>query len=182
MQRTIGRRTLLAALVSGCLVATAFAQSSYPDRAVKIEVGYAPGGPLDIVARLLGDKLSQMWGKPVIVENLSGASGNIAADRVAKAAPDGYTLLLASNVMLTVNPKLYKSLPFDPLKDLAPITQVAYAPNILVVPNDLPVKSVQELVAYAKANPGKLSFASAGVGSTQHLAGELFKTMAKIAI
>ena len=97
MQRTIGRRTLLAALVSGCLVATAFAQSSYPDRAVKIEVGYAPGGPLDIVARLLGDKLSQMWGKPVIVENLSGASGNIAADRVAKAAPDGYTLLLASN-------------------------------------------------------------------------------------
>jgi tripartite-type tricarboxylate transporter receptor subunit TctC len=181
MQTTI-RWALATALVSGCLIAPASAQSGYPDRAVKIEVGYAPGGPLDIVARLVGDKLSQIWGKPVIVENISGASGNIAADRVAKAAPDGYTLLLASNVMLTVNPKLYKNISFDPLKDLAPITQVAYAPNILVVANDLPVKSVQELVAYARANPGKLSFASAGIGSTQHLAGELFKTMAKIDI
>jgi tripartite-type tricarboxylate transporter receptor subunit TctC len=134
------------------------------------------------VARLLGDKLSQMWGKPVIIENVSGASGNIAMDRVAKAAPDGYTLVLASNVNLAVNPKLYKSMPFDPLKDLVPITQVAYSPNILVVPNDLPVKSVQELVAYAKANPGKISYASAGVGTTQHLAGELFKTIAQIDI
>jgi tripartite-type tricarboxylate transporter receptor subunit TctC len=103
-------------------------------------------------------------------------------ERVSKAAPDGYTLLLASNVNLAVNPKLYKNMPFDPVKDLVPITQVAYSPNILAVPNDLPVKNVQELVAYAKANPGKLSFASAGVGTTQHLAGELFKTIAKIDI
>jgi tripartite-type tricarboxylate transporter receptor subunit TctC len=182
MPTKIGRRALIIALASACLIAPAAAQSSYPDRAVKIEVGYAAGGPLDVVARLLGDKLSQMWGKPIVVENISGASGNIAMDRVAKASPDGYTLVLASNVNLAVNPKLYKNMPFDPVKDLVPITQVAYSPNILVVPNDLPVKSVQELVAYAKANPGKISYASAGVGTTQHLAGELFKTIAKIDI
>src|SRR4051794_10069940 len=182
MHITNGRRALIAAFASACLIAPAAAQSGYPDRPVKIEVGYAAGGPLDIVARLVGDKLSQMWGKPVVVENISGAGGNIAADRVAKATPDGYTLLLATNVNIAVNPKLYKNMPFDPLKDLVPITQVAFSPNILVVPNDLPVKSVQELVAYAKANPGKLSFASAGVGSTQHLAGELFKTIGQIDI
>ncbi len=182
MPITIRRRALVAALATACLIAPAAAQSNYPDRAVKIEVGYAAGGPLDIVARLLGDKLSQIWGRPVVVENISGASGNIAADRVAKATSDGYTLLLASNVNIAVNPKLYKNMPFDPVKDLAPVTQVAYSPNILVVPNDLPVKSVQELVAYAKANSGKLSYASAGVGTTQHLAGELFKAIAKIDI
>ena len=178
------RRIATAVLASVLLSAgTASAETNYyPDRAVKIEVGYAAGGPLDVVARLIGDKLAQIWGKTVVVENVSGASGNIAADRVAKAVPDGYTLLLASNVNIAVNPKLYKNMPFDPVKDLAPITQVAYSPNILVVPNDLPVKSVQELVTYAKANPGKVSFASAGVGTTQHLAGELFKTIAKVDI
>jgi tripartite-type tricarboxylate transporter receptor subunit TctC len=182
MHRTMPRGALMIALFSGCFAGTALAQSSYPDRAVKIEVGYAAGGPLDVVARLLADKLAQIWGKPVVVENISGASGNIAADRVSKATPDGYTLLLASNVNIAVNPKLYKNMPFDPVKDLVPITQVAYSPNILVVPNDLPVNSVQELVAYAKGNPGKVSYASAGVGTTQHLAGELFKTIAKIDI
>ena len=178
------RRIATAVLASVLLSAgTASAETNYyPDRAVKIEVGYAAGGPLDVVARLIGDKLAQIWGKTVVVENVSGASGNIAADRVAKAVPDGYTLLLASNMNIAVNPKLYKNMPFDPVKDLMPITQVAYSPNILVVPNDLPVKSVQELVTYAKANPGKVSFASAGVGTTQHLAGELFKTIAKVDI
>jgi len=178
------RRIATAVLASVLLSAgTASAETNYyPDRAVKIEVGYAAGGPLDVVARLIGDKLAQIWGKTVVVENVSGASGNIAADRVAKAVPDGYTLLLASNVNIAVNPKLYKNMPFDPVKDLMPITQVAYSPNILVVPNDLPVKSVQELVTFAKANPGKVSFASAGVGTTQHLAGELFKTIAKVDI
>ena len=178
------RRIATAVLASVLLSAgTASAETNYyPDRAVKIEVGYAAGGPLDVVARLIGDKLAQIWGKTVVVENVSGASGNIAADRVAKAVPDGYTLLLASNVNIAVNPKLYKNMPFDPVKDLVPITQVAYSPNILVVPNDLPVKTVQELVTYAKANPGKVSFASAGVGTTQHLAGELFKTIAKVDI
>ena len=174
--------TAVLASVLALSAGTASAETNYPDRAVKIEVGYAAGGPLDVVARLIGDKLAQIWGKTVVVENVSGASGNIAADRVAKAVPDGYTLLLASNVNIAVNPKLYKNMPFDPVKDLAPITQVAYSPNILVVPNDLPVKSVQELVTFAKANPGKVSFASAGVGTTQHLAGELFKTIAKVDI
>jgi len=174
--------TAVLASVLALTAGTASAETNYPDRAVKIEVGYAAGGPLDVVARLIGDKLAQIWGKTVVVENVSGASGNIAADRVAKAVPDGYTLLLASNVNIAVNPKLYKNMPFDPVKDLMPITQVAYSPNILVVPNDLPVKSVQELVTYAKANPGKVSFASAGVGTTQHLAGELFKTIAKVDI
>ena len=174
--------TAVLASVLALSAGTASAETNYPDRAVKIEVGYAAGGPLDVVARLIGDKLAQIWGKTVVVENVSGASGNIAADRVAKAVPDGYTLLLASNVNIAVNPKLYKNMPFDPVKDLVPITQVAYSPNILVVPNDLPVKSVQELVTFAKANPGKVSFASAGVGTTQHLAGELFKTIAKVDI
>ena len=174
--------TAVLASVLALSAGTASAETNYPDRAVKIEVGYAAGGPLDVVARLIGDKLAQIWGKTVVVENVSGASGNIAADRVAKAVPDGYTLLLASNVNIAVNPKLYKNMPFDPVKDLMPITQVAYSPNILVVPNDLPVKSVQELVTFAKANPGKVSFASAGVGTTQHLAGELFKTIAKVDI
>jgi tripartite-type tricarboxylate transporter receptor subunit TctC len=176
--------TRIAAAIAVALTmsASATAQTSYPDRAVKVEVGYAAGGPIDVVARLIGDRLSQMWGKPVVIENISGASGNIAMERTTKAAPDGYTLLLASNVNIAVNPKLYKSMSFDPVKDLVPITQVAYSPNILAVPNDLPVKSVQDLVAYAKANPGKVSFASAGVGTTQHLAGELFKTIAKIDI
>jgi tripartite-type tricarboxylate transporter receptor subunit TctC len=177
-------KKIIAAVVAAFAFVTsaAVAETNYPDRAVKIEVGYAAGGPLDVVARLIGDKLAQIWGKTVVVENVSGASGNIAADRVAKAVPDGYTLLLASNVNIAVNPKLYKNMPFDPVKDLVPITQVAYSPNILVVPNDLPVKTVQELVTYAKANPGKVSFASAGVGTTQHLAGELFKTIAKVDI
>jgi tripartite-type tricarboxylate transporter receptor subunit TctC len=175
-------RIAAAIAVALAMSASATAQTSYPDRAVKVEVGYAAGGPIDVVARLIGDRLSQMWGKPVVIENISGASGNIAMERTTKAAPDGYTLLLASNVNIAVNPKLYKSMSFDPVKDLVPITQVAYSPNILAVPNDLPVKSVQELVAYAKANPGKVSFASAGVGTTQHLAGELFKTIAKIDI
>ena len=174
--------TAVLASVLALSAGTASAETNYPDRAVKIEVGYAAGGPLDVVARLIGDKLAQIWGKTVVVENVSGASGNIAADRVAKAVSDGYTLLLASNVNIAVNPKLYKNMPFDPVKDLVPITQVAYSPNILVVPNDLPVKSVQELVTFAKANPGKVSFASAGVGTTQHLAGELFKTIAKVDI
>ena len=178
-------KTIAAAVLASILAlgaGAAAAETNYPERAVKIEVGYAPGGPLDIVARLVGDRLSQIWGKPVIIENVSGAAANIAADRVAKATPDGYTLLLASNVMLAVNPRLYKTLPFDPMKDLVPITQVGYSPNILVVTNELPVKSVDELVAYARAHPGKLTFGSAGVGTTQHLAGELFKAMAKIDI
>ena len=145
-------------------------------------LGYPPAGPVDIIARIMGDRLSQIWGQPVVIENVSGAGGNIGGDRVAKAAPDGYTILMATNAQLAVNPSLYAKMSYDPAKDLAPISLSVYSPNILVVPNDVPVKTVAELVAYARANPGKLTFGSAGVGTTQHLAGELFKAMTHIDI
>src|SRR3974390_84277 len=162
-------------------IADACPQTGYPDHAVRMVVGYAPGGPLDIIARILSERFAQMWGQPVVVDNLTGASGNIAAEHVAKAAPDGYTLFVARNAQLIINPSLYKNIPYDSDKDFVLISQAVFTPNILVVPNDLPVKNVQELVAYAKAHPG-LTFASAGVGTTQHLAGEMFKAMAHIDI
>jgi tripartite-type tricarboxylate transporter receptor subunit TctC len=161
----------------------AVAQGGYPDHAVRMIVGYPPAGPVDIIARIMSDKLTEIWSQPVVVENVSGAGGNIAGDRVAKAAPDGYTLLVATNAQLAVNPSLYTKMTYDPAKDLMPISQAVYSPNILVVPNDVPAKTVQELAAYARSRTAeKLTFASAGVGTTQHLAGELFKAMANIDI
>ena len=172
---------LIAALAIFSAVGNAVAQSTYPDRAVHMLVGYPPAGPVDIIARIMADRLSQIWSQPVVVENVSGAGGNIAGDRVAKAAPDGYTLLMATNAQVAINPSLYSKMTYDPAKDLLPISQAVYSSNILVVPNDVPAKTVQELVAYARAHPGK-TFASAGVGTTQHLAGELFKAMAHLDI
>jgi len=155
----------------------------YPDHTVRMIVGYPPAGPVDIIARIMSDKLTEIWSQPVVVENVSGAGGNIAGDRVAKAAPDGYTLLVATNAQLAVNPSLYTKMTYEPAKDLLPISQAVYSPNILVVPNEVPAKTVQELVAFARSRTGeKLTFASAGVGTTQHLAGELFKAMANIDI
>jgi tripartite-type tricarboxylate transporter receptor subunit TctC len=130
----------------------------------------------------MSDRLAAIWGQPAVIENVPGAGGNIGGDRAAKAAPDGYTLLVTTNAQLAVNPSLYAKMTFDPAKDLTPISLSVYSPNILVVPNDLPVKSVADLVAYARAHPGKLTFGSAGVGTTQHLAGELFKAMAHVDI
>jgi len=173
---------LIAALAIVATAGGAVAQSNYPDRAVHMVLGYPPAGPVDIIARIMGDRLSQIWGQPVVIDNVSGAGGNIGGDRVAKAAPDGYTILMATNAQVAINPSLYAKMTYDPAKDLLPISQAVYSPNILVVPNDVPAKTVPELVAYARANPGKLSFASAGVGTTQHLAGELFKAMAHIDI
>ena len=173
---------LIAALALLAAPGAALAQSGYPDRAVRMVIGYPPAGPVDIIARIMADRLSQIWGQPVVVDNVSGAGGNIGGDRVAKSAPDGYTLLMATNAQVAINPSLYAKMTYDPVKELLPISQAVYSPNILVVPNDVPAKSVAELVAYARANPGKLSFASAGVGTTQHLAGELFKAMAHIDI
>jgi tripartite-type tricarboxylate transporter receptor subunit TctC len=172
---------LIAALAIFSTAGASVAQSTYPDRAVHMLVGYPPAGPVDIIARIMADRLSQIWGQPVLVENVSGAGGNIAGDRVAKAAPDGYTLLMATNAQVAINPNLYAKMTYDPGKDLLPISQAVYSPNILVVPNDVPAKTVPELVAYARANPGK-TFASAGVGTTQHLAGELFKATAHVDI
>jgi tripartite-type tricarboxylate transporter receptor subunit TctC len=173
---------------AGCLaallllsLAPAFAQT-YPDKPIRILVGFAAGGPADISARLIADRLAEAWGQPMVVENVTGAAGNLATDRVAKAAPDGYTLLLAASATIVTNPSLYQKLPFDPVKDLSPVTQICFTPNILAVPSDVPASSVPELVAFVRAHPGALTYGSAGVGTSQHLAGELFKTMAGIDI
>jgi tripartite-type tricarboxylate transporter receptor subunit TctC len=160
----------------------ASAQSGYPNRPVKIVVGFTPGTAPDLAARILADRFSEVWGSPFVVENVPGAGSNIATDHVAKAAADGYTLLMGGNSSLVINPSLYETLPFDPIKDFAPISQVFVAANVLAVPSELPIKTVAELVALAKANPGKLSYGHAGVGTSQHLAAELFKYMAHIDI
>src|SRR5450755_939429 len=130
---------LMAALALFLTAGGAGAQSGYPDRAVRMILGYPPAGPVDIIGRIMADRLSALWGQPVVVENVSGAGGNIGGDRVAKSTPDGYTLLMTTNAQLVVNPSLYASMPFDPAKDLMPISLSVYSPNILVVPNDLPV-------------------------------------------
>src|SRR5229473_1466873 len=158
----------------------AAAQATFPDRPVHILVGYVPGGPNDIIARAIGDKLATLWGKSVVIDNVPGASANIAGDRVAKAPADGYTLLLANMAQIVVNPSLFEKMSYDPVRELAPVSQVAFTPNVLTVPNEVPAHSVQELVALTRATPGKYTFGSAGVGTTQHLAGELFKSMAKL--
>ena len=174
---------LIAALTFVFSASNADAQNGYPDHAVKMIVGYPPGGPVDIIARVMGDRLAEVWSQAVVIENISGAGGNIGGERAAKSAADGYTLLVTTNAQIAINPSLYNKMGYDPAKDLTPITLAVYSPNILVVPNDVPAKTVQELVAYARSHTGeKLTFASAGVGTTQHLAGELFKAMAHIDI
>ena len=161
---------------------TASAQTTYPNRPVKILVGFTPGTAPDLAARILADRFAEVWGSPFVVENVPGAGSNIATGQVAKATADGYTLLMGGNSSLVINPSLYQTLPFDPLKDFAPISQVFIAANVLAVPTDVPVNSVADLAALAKANPGKLSYGHAGVGTSQHLAGELFKHMAHLDI
>jgi tripartite-type tricarboxylate transporter receptor subunit TctC len=173
---------LFAALIVLLAAQTASAQSSYPSRPVKVLVGFTPGTAPDLAARILADRFSEVWGQPFVVENIPGAGSNIATDRVAKAAADGYTLLMGGNSSLVINPSLYETLPFDPLRDFAPISQVFIAANVLAVPSESPVKSVDELVALAKAEPGKLTYGHAGVGTSQHLAAELFKYMAHVDI
>ena len=157
------------------------AQSNYPEKPIRLVIGFPPGSQPDIVARLLGQKLTESLGKPVVVENLAGAAGNIAAERVAKAAPDGYTLAIAVQPQIVINPSLYK-LPLDPVKDFAPISQLYLSPSLLVVHNAVPANSVQELIKLARARPGDLTFATSGSGSPLHLAGELLKSMAGIDI
>jgi tripartite-type tricarboxylate transporter receptor subunit TctC len=178
------RRTFLgvAAIAAGALFAAIAAPASaqaYPAKPVKIVVPFPPGGAVDTVARVVGQKMSDQMGQPVIVDNRPGASANLGADVVAKSAPDGYTILLGANGLAT-NASLFSNLGFDALKDFAPIGRVGYAPVVLVVPADSPLKSLKDLVAAAKAKPGSLTYASAGNGSSNHLAGELFKSAAGI--
>ena len=169
-------RCVLAVLTLVAIVAATPARAQdYPTRPVKLVVPFPPGGPLDATGRLVAQKLTETWGQSVVVENKPGAGGNIGADLVAKSPPDGYTILLGALSTHAVNPSLYPKMPYDALKDFVPITLLAITPNVLVVNPSLPVNSVKELIAYAKANPGKLSFGSGSNGSAGHLAGELFK-------
>jgi tripartite-type tricarboxylate transporter receptor subunit TctC len=170
---------LSAFLVAACLGSgSALAQAPYPNRPIELIIGFPPGTVVDTLARLYASKLQ--LGQPVVVKTLSGAAGNIAARAVAKANPDGYTVLLAGNASIVTNQSLYESLPYDPEKDLVPVSQLAMAPNVLVVHPDVPAQTVQELAAYARARPDALSYAHAGLGISQHLAAELFKQMAGI--
>jgi len=169
-------------MAMACMSAhTALAQQ-YPSRPISVVVPYAPGGTNDIIARLVSAKMSESMGQPVTVENKPGASGNLGATFVAKAAPDGYTILTAPISLLAINKWMYKNLQYDSERDFAPITNAGSVPNMLIVHPSVPVSSVQELIGYAKANPGKLNFASMGSGTTGHLSGELFKLMAQVSL
>lgn len=153
----------------------AYAASAYPTKPIRIIVAYTPAGTTDILARAVGQKMTEAWGQTVIVDNRPGANGNIGTEISANATPDGYTLLMATAATHGINNTLYPTLKWDAVKSFAPISLVALVPNILVVNNSLPVKSVKELITYGNANPGKLNHGSPGLGSTGHLSAELFK-------
>lgn len=158
----------------------AHAADAFPTKPIRIIVGFSPGGSNDIVARLIAPKLGEALGQPVVIDNRPGAGGNIAASAVLSSPPDGHTLLMCTTGTLSIQPHLLASMPFDTEKDLVPVTQIANAPYLLLVNPQLPVKNVQELIAYAKAKPGELNFASSGNGTGGHLAGEMLKSKAQI--
>jgi len=174
-------RSLFAAVTLFVLGAPAHA-ADYPTRPVMLVVAFTPGGPSDVLARIVGKRMEQLLGVPFVIENRPGAGGNIAAESVARAAPDGYTLLMGNNSILATNESLYKHLNYIPEKDFIPITLIGTQANILIVNPDVPAHSLKELIALAKAQPGKINFASSGYGAAAHLAGELFKAEAKIDI
>jgi tripartite-type tricarboxylate transporter receptor subunit TctC len=172
---SIQKFLLLACLV---LISNAYAQS-YPSAPVKIVVPFPPGGTTDILARVLANELTKKWGQTVVVENKPGASGTIFSEQLAHMPPDGYTLMVTATHHV-INPSLYKNLKYNTRTDFTPVTLVAGVPNVLVVNPAFPAKNIQELIAYAKANPGKVMYGSSGTGGANHLSGELFKSMAKI--
>jgi tripartite-type tricarboxylate transporter receptor subunit TctC len=172
-------RSVAAFVFAFCVASPLAAQTNWPDKPVKLVVGFTAGSATDVTARMFAQKFTEAWGQAVVVENVTGNSGAIGVDKVAKAAPDGYTLMWSGNAAITILPSL-QTLPFDPLKDLAPISTSLSMPSIFFVNNDLPVKSIADLIAHAKANPGKLSYGTPGVGTPQHIAGELFCRLAGI--
>ena len=176
-QAGIAITSMCCALVA---TATALAQEAFPSKPVRFIAANSAGGGLDIVARAISPRLAAAFGQQVIVDNRPGAAGSIAAEITAHSPPDGYTIMIASLGGLAVNTHLYKGLSYDPLRDLAPVTWATSQSNVLVVHPSLPVKTVQELIALARAEPGRLSYGSSGAGNAGHLAGELFKTMAKV--
>lgn len=168
---------MLAAAIAATVMIAAHAATPYPAKPIRIIVAYTPAGATDILARLVGQKMSESWGQPVIVDNRAGAAGNIGTEVAAKANPDGYTLIMGTAGTHGINVSLYRKLNWHPVTDFAPVSLVAMVPNIMVINNALPFKTVKDLIAYAKANPGKLSYGSPGNGSTAHLSMELFKSM-----
>ena len=179
MNRMVKIAALLAAALGGASHGAARAEA-YPSKPVKIVIPFVAGGSSDIVGRAIGSKFQELIGQPAVVENKPGANGAIAAEYVAKADPDGYTVLVGSIGVFSINAALFKDLRYQPLRDFAPITLAVTTPNILIAKPGLPVASVKELVAYAKSNPGKLSYCSSGTGSSDHLTGEVFKQAAEI--
>jgi tripartite-type tricarboxylate transporter receptor subunit TctC len=168
------------ALVFGILLSLGAAAQDYPSKPIRIINPFAPGGPVDLLARAVGQKLQEAWGQPVLVETRAGAAGNIGIEYVARQPADGYTLLVMPTGNAVVNPHIFPKLPYDPLRDFAPVTLLATVENVLVVNPEVKAVSVQELVALAKANPSKLTFGSPGVGSQAHVAGEMLKSMAGV--
>ncbi|ARP88827.1 ABC transporter substrate-binding protein [Bordetella genomosp. 9] len=182
----LGRILACGALALAAVAPVASHADDYPSKPLRFIVPYPPGGPLDTMARMLAEKVRGDLGQPVIVENRSGAGGNIGADLAAKAQPDGYTLVMGAVATHAINPWLFSNLPYDPVKDFAPVTLVASVPNVLVVNVDFAknnnIRNLGDLIAYAKANPGKLNYGSGGNGSAGHLAGELLKARAGIKV
>ena len=176
-------KTSFVLLLASAVVSVAVAaESGYPGKPVRMIAPYPPGGTSDIIARIVGQKLNEAWGQQIVVDNRAGANGGIGSELAAKSPADGYTLLVGNMTPIAANPSLYAKLGYDPLRDFAGVTLVAAGPNVLVVNPSLPVKSVQELTAYGKANPGKLNFGSGGAGSPAHLAGEMYKTLTGVAM
>lgn len=171
-----------ALFLSFVLFGHSWAQSIYPSKPVRIVVPFTPGGSTDILARAIGNELGKSLGQSFVVENVAGAGGSIGADKVAKSAPDGYTLLMGHIGTLAVNPSLYPSLPYNPVKDFAPVAWVARVPNVLVVNKNVPAQNLRELVALAKARPGSLNYSTGGNGSAAHLATEYFKMQAGVSL
>ncbi|MDP3159744.1 MAG: tripartite tricarboxylate transporter substrate binding protein [Reyranella sp.] len=177
MIATRRRAALLLALAAPLLAAPAVADD-YPSRSIRLIVPYAPGGGADSVARIVAKRVSESIGQPIVIENRGGAGSIVGTDMVAKAAPDGYTLLLGQSGPISINPAVYKTLPYDPVKDFAPITMTTAYPYILVVNSELPAKTLQEFVALAKSKPGAMNYGSTGVGAANHLVAELFNSKA----
>ena len=173
---------LLFALLLACSLQPAFAQdaSKFPEKPLRLVVPFAAGGPTDVMARLVAAKMAENMGQPIVVENKLGAGGTIAATEVARSAPDGYTLMFHNVSTAAINLHLYKKLAYDPIRDFQPISRLADIPNVMIINKDIPAKNLREFIAYAKARPGKLNYASSGNGTILHLSGELFKQMAGV--
>ncbi|UUZ71181.1 hypothetical protein LP415_18830 [Polaromonas sp. P1(28)-8] len=177
------RRATLGLILTAAGVGSSVAWGqAYPSKAIRIVVPYTPGGSNDVLARILADRLGRAWSQPLVVDNRPGAAGNIGADNAAKSPPDGYTLLIAANNILTINAAMFAKMPFDPAKDLTSVTLLGTVPFVLVAGSSAKVSSVAELIAMSKSRSGGISYASSGIGSPQHLSAELFRSLAHISM